>query len=52
MNESKITPDLTVFKKARYCEMCDVWFKLLRTVWCPHCGAQTTKPLPFERAGE
>ena len=43
MNESQTMPDLELFKKSRYCEMCDVWFKLVRTVWCPHCGMMTVK---------
>ena len=27
----------------RYCEMCDKWFKSLRTVDCPDCGDATKK---------
>lgn len=48
MNETRSAPDTSVFTKARYCKMCDVWFKLLRTVWCPDTidmGHTDTPPL-------
>lgn len=41
MNESRDYPE--GFPRARYCEMCDLWFKLLRSVWCPRCGSMTVK---------
>jgi hypothetical protein len=29
--------------KNRYCEMCDKFFPMIRTIWCPLCGDQTRR---------